>query len=556
MGACVQKLPHHTDKCNSSDALQVFEQEDGKLDGYCFNCGTYVENPYGEPKTIKDIPKSERLTKSKEELLAEIQEISECQAMDLPERRLRRDSLDHFRTKVIFSQQDGKTPIAVAFPYYNKGHLVRYKCRRLDKKIMWGVSIDKDVELFGWPQAIESGAKRLIITEGEFDAIAMHRILELYTPEQYKDYKPAVVSVPNGAAGAAKDIAKYAADIRRHFKEVSLCFDNDDAGKKATEEVLKILPAATVITLPCKDANECLMEGKGKEAHKSITFNAVVAKNSRIIKGSELRDLARVRPEMGLSWPWPGLTKLTRGIRRGETIYIGAGVKMGKSVVVDEIGWHLIGHHGLPVFFCKPEEDKARTYQNLVGKAASKIFHDPDIPFDEEAFDKYEPLIGDKAIIIDNYQFVNWDSLKDDIRYAVKNEDCHDIILDPVTCFTAGMSASETNEFLVGWAAELAAMAKDLEFTSYIFCHLKAPDNGPTHERGGQVLSTQFTGSRAMMRSCHTMIGLEGNKDPELSIEERNTRKLKVLEDRNFGSTGVIKLYYDYKTGRLNEMRV
>ena len=551
MSKCLEKLPH---SCGSSDGLQTFQNSDGTLTGFCFSCNTYVSDPYGEGKTTEDLPELKKLVRSKEETQQLLDEISECGVVDIPDRRIRADVLEKFSVKVGVSQVDGKTPTIVYFPYRQSGNIVRYKARLLAEKRMWNISLSKDVEMFGWSEALESGANRLIITEGEYDCLALTKIIDIYTAKQYEEFKPAVISVPNGAGGAAKDLAAYASKIRRHFKEVSLCFDNDEAGAKAIEDTLKVLPQATVIKLPAKDANACLMEGLGKSAFKAVAFNRQKPNNSRIVLGSSLKELAKKKPEMGLDWPWEGLTRLTRGIRRGETYYFGAGVKMGKSELVNAIGENLIINHNLPVLFCKPEEDKVKTYQMLVGKAAGKIFHDPAVEFDEEAFDKYEPLIGDKAIIIDNYQFVNWDFLKDDIRYVVNNEGVKDIIIDPVTCFTNGMSASETNEFLVGWAAELAAMAKDLQFTSYIFCHLKAPTAGTPHERGGEVFSTQFTGSRAMMRSCHMMIGMEGNKDPELPDIERNIRKLKILEDRNLGVSGVVKLYWNSKTSLFEEM--
>ena len=71
----------------------------------------------------------------------------------------------------------------------------------------------------------------------------------------------------------------------------------------------------------------------------------------------------------------------------------------------------------------------------------------------------------------------------------------------------------------------------------------------PSHDRGGKVYSNQFAGSRAMMRSCNYMIGMEGNKDPELQEAERNCRDLVVLEDREFGSSGIVPLYWDSRTG-------
>lgn len=53
---------------------------------------------------------------------------------------------------------------------------------------------------------------------------------------------------------------------------------------------------------------------------------------------------------------------------------------------------------------------------------------------------------------------------------------------------------------------------------------------------------------------CHQMWGLEGNKDPDLPIEQRNTRDLVLLEDRLFGESCRIKLYYDGATGTLNPL--
>ena len=255
-----------------------------------------------------------------------------------------------------------------------------------------------------------------------------------------------------------------------------------------------------------------------------------------------------------MDWPFKGLTKLTRGRRRRETIYIGAGVKMGKSELVDAIAKQIIVDDNLPCLLIKPEQDPARTYKQLVGKAAGRIFHDPAIEFDEEAFDKAEPLIGDKALIMDSYQFVDWDKLKEDIRYAVLAENVQDVIIDPITVFTNQMSSSDANEFLVGMAAELSSMTKDLDFTSYIFCHLKAPLAGEPHERGGKVLSTQFAGSRAMMRSCNYMIGMQGNKDPDIEADQRNTRQLVLLEDREYGNVGTVNLWWNRNTGLFQEI--
>ena len=552
MGICVEKLPH---KCGTSDGLQVFEAEDGSFNGYCFSCGTPVPDPYKDkPKDYK--PKFHK--KTPEEIAQELWDISQYPIVSLPKRELSKETLEYFGYRVGLSPIDGESPSIIYRPYTKDGVFASYKAKILENGNTWSIGDQKDVDLFGWEQAIRSGSPKLIITEGEEDAAALHQmIIQSNKESKYADFIPAVTSLPHGAGSAVRDLSRLSPKIRRYFKDIILAFDMDVAGKEASSKVVaQVFGEAKIAELPAKDANACLVEGRSKACVKAVLWQSSIPKNTRIIHGSELREAARKKPQWGLPYPFDGLTALTRGRRRGETIYIGAGVKMGKSELVDTFAKQIIVDDGLPCFLAKPEQAMARTYQQLVGKAAGKIFHDPSIPFDEEAFDKAEKLIGDKALIIDSYQFVDWDNLKEDIRYAALAEDCHDFIIDPVTALTPKLSASETNEFLVGMSAELSAMAKDLDFTAFIFCHLKAPESGPTHERGGEVLSTQFAGSRAMMRSCNYMIGMQGNKDPDKSIEERNIRELVILEDREFGQSGKVKLYWDRHTGLFNEIKL
>lgn len=77
--------------------------------------------------------------------------------------------------------------------------------------------------------------------------------------------------------------------------------------------------------------------------------------------------------------------------------------------------------------------------------------------------------------------------------------------------------------------------------------------NAP-HELGGDVLSAQFAGSRAMMQACNYMIGLEGNKDDTLAEEIRNTRVVRLLEDREFGEVASIPVYWNRATTRFVEL--
>ena len=554
MAQCVEKLPHP--ECSSSDGLQVFVDNEDRYTGYCFACDTYIPSPYGDNGRTKAPVLA---VKSSKEIEQELQEIQSLPSDDLPDRHLKKDTLDHFNVKCSLSEQDGKTPIMRYYPYTCKETTQAYKVKlpTPDGKRMWSIGSMKGVNLFGWEQALTAAAPRLFITEGEDDAMALYQVLKAKNRgTKWEKYDPSVVSLTRGAQYAVRDIAEHLDVIRSHFKEVVLVFDNDEVGQKATEKVLReVLPTAKTIEIPGKDPNDCLINGRSKALASAALFKSERSKNTRIVTADSLFEAARQAPEFGLSWPWEGMTEYTRGMRFGETYYLGAGVKMGKSEVVNTLATWLITKHNLPVFLAKPEEANAKTVRMLAGKVAGKFFHDPNIQFDYEAYDKATKSLSGKVYMLSLYQHLGWQSLQNDIREAVR-QGCRAVFIDPITNLVNGVASGEANTVLQEIAQELAAMAKDLNIIIFIFCHLKAPEAGAAHERGGKVLSHQFAGSRAMMRSCNYMFGLEGNKDPDLPENSRNMRKLVILEDREFGASGYINLYWDNNTSLFNEVRV
>lgn len=548
-GKCVEKLPH---SCGSRRGLQVFRKEDGSYDGFCFSCGTAVTDPY------KDKPEGYKPAynlKTDEEVQEEIDEVKEFQTVALKDRGLSKESLEHFGIKIGLSEVDGVTPTSHFYPYYKGDELKGFKCRVIEGKKFFSIGSVKDVDLFGWHQAVLSGGKKLFVTEGEMDAVALYQIFRAVNKgTKYESNIPAIVSLAHGSGSAVKELLKHQEMIFMHFKEIVLVFDQDKPGEEAVEAVLKVFPeGVSVAHLPRKDANQCLLEGVSKAAYNAVAFNSVKPKNTRLVLADSLFEEAKAAPAIGYPWPWGPVTKKTRGIRLGETIYIGAGQKQGKSEVVNTLAAHFIKELGWPVLLAKPEESNKKSVKLVAGKLVGKIFHDPNVPFDEEAYDEACDLMRNKLFLINLYQHLGWETLKADIRAAAM-EGCKAIFIDPITNLTNGMSAADANTRLQEIAQELSAMALDLNVVIFIFCHLRNPDAGPPHERGGEVLSSQFAGSRAMARSCNLMFGLEGNRDPHLNPEERNVRTLVLLEDREFGEVGRFKLYWDRATSLFNEI--
>lgn len=547
-GVCVERI--WDDELEAE--VQVFQNEDGTFSGYCFSKGVYVPNPY------KDKPENYKpavTLKTKEQIREEVEEIQEYPVMDLEDRKLKKEYLDYFGIKIGVSETDGRTPKLHYYPYTDsEGELSGYKVRLIESKRIWSLGELKGVELFGWRQALESDGRNLYITEGELDAVTLFQILkERNKGGKYADMNPAVVSLAHGASSAIRDLTPHLDAINRRWKEIILVYDMDEAGKAAVEETLKVLPQARVAELPDKDLNDCLVNGKVKAAFNAIQFNSERPKNTRLVTAASVVEEARQQTPWGYSYPYKALTQLTRGRRLGEVIYLGAGVKMGKSELLNDMVAHDVKEHGWKVFVAKPEESNRRTLQGVVGKLVNGIFHDPAIPFDYELFDKGVEMLGENLLMLDLYQDLNWETLKGDIRAAAA-EGVTSVYIDPITVMTNTLNAADANTMLQKMAQEAAGLAKDLDLIMHFFCHLRAPDTGPNHERGGAVLSTQFAGSRAMMRSCHVMLGIEGNKDPDLPEDQRNIRELVLLEDRMTGNSGRVKLFWNKHNGSFNEI--
>lgn len=327
-GRQIDSLPH---TCGTKQALKVFAQDDGKVDGWCFNCFKFVPDPYGDGRTVKDLPPKRE--KTPEDIAEEIAEITGYQTLDVAKRKLRGKTLKEFEAKVSVSEQDGTTPTAIYWPVKRGDQLTGYQVKILNPPTnmskAYNVGEVKNCDLLNWHNAKRSGAKRIIITEGPEDMASVYQICSMESPKEDNGspkYMPAVASLPFGAGSAKHFLQKHSEELRKLFKEVVLCFDNDEAGQRALKEAVLVLPEALAVTLPYKDANECILEGAVKAAYKALSFGAYSPKNTAIVKGFQVHDLAKQPAKFGeLSWPWAKLNEDMRGIRLGETTYLGAG---------------------------------------------------------------------------------------------------------------------------------------------------------------------------------------------------------------------------------------
>ena len=527
-----------------------------------------------------------------------VEEIAEYPCLAIDDRGITQKTAEHFSVRTALSTTDGCTPIAHYFPYTSEdGTITGYKKRDLTKHkkekghfTIVGLVKPEVVQLFGTRNGNATGGKKVWICEGEYDSMTSYQVLK----DEYPRGNPTVLSIGFGTANAVQHIGqKFNMKFLNKFAEKITVFDNDHAtmeekekgikkGKEATADVYGLIPDMFVAPLPDgKDPCDVTKENTAKELYWML-MKPVKYTPEGFVRYEEIRSKAIALPTLGKPWPWPAVTKKTLGRRTGEGIYIGSGVKMGKSVIVDTIVEHIIRNDknslGEPqkAALFKFEEQPDETIKKVAGKFYRKDYSNPekiifinaegtevdiwgDTIVDKENYFTPEQLevavdsVGDSIVLYNNYGRCHWDELKGAIRHAVLVEHITDVFIDPITRLTAGMSPSDANTELERFADEVSKMAQDLGFTYYCFCHLKAPNQGASHEFGGKIMSSQFRGSRAMMQACFYMMGLEGNKDPEQPEKVQNTRYLVILDDRKHGRTARIPLFYDVNTGVLAE---
>lgn len=526
-------------KCGSSDALGVYERENGEHYGHCFSCESYIPNPYNKS--------DEEVEEDKEDFGKVSQyDLSEASINPLITRGISKEVCQKYGVRSILN--DSFVDVVHLYPYTLLDGS-KATCQRVveGKKFTW---LSKPVKplLFG-QEICGEGGKMIMITEGVCDCLAAVEMLNK-CDKQYR-----VVSIPNGAQASVKDIQNNYEWLST-FENIFLAFDQDKPGQDAAVKVSNLFPPNVVKNMRFseKDPNAMLLANKHKEFLQSV-FSAKESRPTGIVSVDDIFEEAIKPPKIGKSFPWKTLTDVTYGYRTGELWGIGAGSGSGKTEFFKEMINNTIYAHGEVAGVIFLEEEAAKTLKVLAGKRVNKRFH---IPQDRGGDWTVEELVDgindlrDKVYLFSHMGSKNWEDIKEKIRYMVVVLGIKDIYLDHLTALVA----QEDNEYkaLNKLMEEMSSLTHELDCTIFYISHLRKASGTP-HEEGGRVAADQFKGSGAIVFWSNFLIGLERNQQAD-DEEERNTTTLRVLKDRNTGlATGTtFKLKYDHETGRWNEL--
>lgn len=441
----------------------------------------------------------------------------------------------------------------VVFNHFSEGQIRKQKIRDIKDRSLCTIKGDtRHNHLFGMHAFNPSDKFFITITEGEFDAAAVHEATGY-----------AAVSVGNGAQGAAKNV-KDNLEWLLKWKHVVINFDNDEPGRKAAEECLKLFEPgkARLCFFPLKDANDMLFANREQEI-KVLLWQAEEFFPEDLVTASSVRDRIMTRVVQGASWPFAAMTVNTHGFRGGDIYIVAAGTSVGKSEFVKELILHQIYENNIVCGMFSFEQSAEDTFRRIIGGALNKPIHIPGVEYsDKELGEKIDEL-ENKLYVFDRRvareSLLDFDGICNKIKVLARAKDVKLFVIDNLKAISATLD--DPIRGIEQVMVKLQALAASLDVTFLVVSHLakdkKISRAGQADESWGTGRAPNLEniyGSSAIEAIADYVFALSRNADSEDDLEQKNTR-VQCLKARLDGTQRGKSFYltYDAQTGRLNE---
>ena len=503
--------------CGSTDANALYSS--GQT--YCFSCGKVEKGA--------DVPK--RKYKKKDDDM----DLLDSEYKQLSKRKIPLDICRKYGYGIGKDKNGVSCQIA---NYYNSDkQIVAQKLRYPDKTFKF-IGESKEATMFGMNLWGNKG-KKIVITEGEIDTLSVATAFGGKYP---------VVSLKNGANASKRELSKFR-DYFEGYEEIYFWFDNDDVGNKYLAECIDIFSKEKIRIIKhetFKDASDVLVN-LGTAGIINCFYNATEYKPDYIDTPSDLIEQVNEDVKFGFDWCYKSLTNLTYGRRFGEIVTLGAGVSCGKTDFINtQIAFDIKQGYKVGTFML--EQPSVQTLLRVAGKIDGVQYHIPNKVYDKEVKNKTIAELNGKLFMYNSFGSTDSDKVINTIKYMFHNHGVKIFYIDNLTSLTAGVD--DERRHLDNLMAELAGVAFELNVWILAVSHLNPPKKGASHETGGKVEQSQFTGSRAIMRWSWLMLGIERNTLHEDPVE-RCKSVIRVVKDRYIGTaTGhTVSYRYDVDTG-------
>ena len=520
--------------CGSSDAKQVYE--DGSA--FCFSCRSNFMAPK-EQVTVSDDDTFE--TFDRKVLVDEIK--NDYAIRGFRERNIKKVIAEHYGVRVGYNV-DGEID-SHFYPIYEGDSLAGYKKRVLPKQFTYIGSPSK--EPFGLNN-YQSG-KRLVITEGELDAMAVQSAWY----ERYQAFYP-VISLRNGC-NSVSDLIECR-DRIRNFDEVIIWFDNDEPGQEAAQAAARILDYDKIKIAKSTEKDACDLWMKEPKAVLKAIYDAVEYTPAGILGADELWNQLEEYNKIE-SVPYPecmlGLNEKLKGMRFGEITLWTSGTGSGKSTLLREIALHLVDTTDDKIGIISLEESPAETARKMAGMALNRNPAAEEISIEDlkPGFDKV--FRTGRVLVLDHQGSISDGSIMNYLEYMCLSGAKY-LFIDHITILASeGAEGLTGNEAIDKIMNDLLRLAKRHNVWIGLISHLRKTGEGKSFEDGKLPSMDDIRGSGSIKQISMDIIAFARNVAAE-DESERNTIKTKVLKCRYTGLTGPSgNIMYDYTTGRLRQ---
>lgn len=446
----------------------------------------------------------------------------------LESRGITRSTANKFKVGIT---EDGKS---ITLPFYHNGELVNIKYRSISEKKFWQ---EKNAEqtLFNRDN-ISSESTYLIITEGEFDAMALN------------EYEINAVSIPSGCNNTEWIEVEW--EWLERFKEIYLCLDMDEAGQQAVINIVKRLGSwrCRRVELPYKDANECLINKVERHEITSIITNAREFAPALLTKAGnytqEVIELIQHPDKLrGLDTGFDGLNKILGGWRDAELTIWSGNNGAGKSTIINHVIINLLKQR-VPCVIVSLEMKPAK----YLRWATMQFLEDstPDSKSITAAMDFFEQNL----YIVNAIEEIDIETLMDVFEYAARRHGVKHFFVDSLMKLKINKS-DELNE-QKSIVNKLAAFSNLYNVHTHLVAH---PRKGSTDKDVPDKVDIAGTGDIANNADNILIMWRPTEELKEKMAKKGNAPDgiLFVKKNREEGQEGSIKLYFNVNYKKFKE---
>lgn len=400
------------------------------------------------------------------------------------------------------------------------------------------------VDLFGQHLYRNSTSKDIVITGGELDALSASLMFSI---KQRKGYEPIpAVSPTNGETSAYKQL-QYHYEWLDGFDRIILAFDNDDAGRAATDKAVKVLPKgkAYILKMERKDPNEYLVNDDIERFWNAYWRVEKYVPNG-ITASTSLEDaMIEYVSTPRVSLP-PFMRQLQAmlvgGLPIGYIVNLLAASGVGKSTIVNAIIIHLAMKFPEPIGVVSLEASEGEYGVNL---ASSYCKRNINLIEGVEAKREYLELPENRKKREElwkdddgdpNFYIVDADieNMQDKCEYLVRGLGCRIIVFDPLQDILDELSGEDQAKWMK-WEKDMVKKEKIIIIN--ISHSRKSGSGAKANSRGAELNEEDMMGHSSIFKSGGINIVLGRDKEAEDDIE-RNTTTARITKARGTGKTG------------------